>query len=83
MAEERLWRWETGAGARFRARILRSLEPSKAAEIFQLAICGLERKTASNYGAGILRYYQFCDKMGIPEDDRIPAPEYLLVAFLA
>src|SRR5882724_2459465 len=39
-------------------------------------------KTLSNYSAGILRFTQFCDTFHIPEDLRMPAPEWLLSIFI-
>ena len=40
-------------------------------------------KTLSNYGAGLLRFTQFCDTMNIHEDLRIPTPEWLLSHLVA
>jgi hypothetical protein len=39
--------------------------------------------THSTYAAGLLRFTQFCDKSNVPENARMPAPHYLLAAFLA
>ena len=36
----------------------------------------------NTYGAGLLRFSQFCDKHKIPESDRMPASFILLVAFI-
>lgn len=51
--------------------------------MLDLMLAGLEPSTAKNYGAGLLRFAQFCDELGVPEKERMPAPEYLLAAFLA
>ncbi|KDR78457.1 hypothetical protein GALMADRAFT_137530 [Galerina marginata CBS 339.88] len=40
-------------------------------------------ETRKNYGAGLLRFTQFCDKFQIPEDQRVPATEQLLSLFVA
>ena len=42
----------------------------------------LATSTKSTYGAGILRFVQFCDKFNIPESDRMPADHYLVTAFV-
>lgn len=48
---------------------------------------GLLSSTVSNtrqaYGAGLLRFNQFCDLEGIPEASRMPASSTLLGAFIA
>lgn len=76
-------KWQTPVGMEFRTRVDRLLAPVGSAAVYDLVLTGLEPKTASNYGAGLLRFTQFCDELRIPEERRMPAPEYLLVAFLA
>ncbi|CDO73727.1 hypothetical protein BN946_scf185015.g55 [Trametes cinnabarina] len=44
---------------------------------------GMEARTRKNYGAGLLRFTQFCDHENIPEDCRMPVSELLLAAFVA
>ena len=39
-------------------------------------------KTLSNYSAGLLHFIQICDNLHIPEELRMPAPEWLLSSFL-
>jgi len=39
-------------------------------------------KTLSNYGAGLMRFMQFCDNFNVPEDLCMPAPEWLLSTFI-
>ncbi|OBZ72649.1 hypothetical protein A0H81_07917 [Grifola frondosa] len=46
-------------------------------------LSSLDIKTQKNYGAGLLRFTQFCDGLSIPETLRMPAPEPLLAAFIA
>ncbi|TFK78440.1 DNA breaking-rejoining enzyme [Polyporus arcularius HHB13444] len=36
-----------------------------------------------NYGAGLLRFHQFCDQHAVAEQARMPASELLLAAFVA
>ncbi|KIJ08907.1 hypothetical protein PAXINDRAFT_88216 [Paxillus involutus ATCC 200175] len=46
-------------------------------------IRSLDQDTRSNYGAGLLRFTQYCDSCNIPEADRMPASENLIAAFAA
>ena len=46
-------------------------------------LLSLEEKTRSNYGAGLLRFTQFCDSHNISEIDRCPASEVIISAFIA
>jgi hypothetical protein len=46
-------------------------------------LLSLEEKTRSNYGAGLLRFTQFCDSHNISEVDRCPASEVIISAFIA
>jgi hypothetical protein len=59
------------------------LPPSIRQLVFNVSLSSLEEKTRSNYGAGLLRFTQFCDAFNIPEAMRMPAPEWLLAAFTA
>jgi len=42
----------------------------------------IKPKTLSNYGAGLLRFTQFCDKFDIPESLPMPCPEWFLSIFI-
>ncbi|KIK90257.1 hypothetical protein PAXRUDRAFT_831726 [Paxillus rubicundulus Ve08.2h10] len=46
-------------------------------------ICSLDQDTRSNYGAGLLRFTQYCNSCNIPEADHMPASENLIAAFAA
>ncbi|KAJ3774000.1 hypothetical protein FB446DRAFT_686865 [Lentinula raphanica] len=43
---------------------------------------GLADSTKSSYGAGILRFNQFCDSMGVAENLQMPADETLIIGFV-
>jgi hypothetical protein len=43
----------------------------------------VEEKTREGWGAGLLRFNQYCDSIGIPEEGRMPAPQILLCLFVA
>lgn len=46
-------------------------------------ISSLKESTRGDYGAALLRFIQFCDREGIPEENRMPASRTLLAAFAA
>ncbi|RDX48815.1 hypothetical protein OH76DRAFT_1351914 [Lentinus brumalis] len=83
LAEDRILKWRTPAGWQYRTKIASVITQEGADAVFELVLAGLEPDTAKNYGAGLLRFTQFCDELGIQEEGRMPAPEYLLAAFLA
>lgn len=43
----------------------------------------LDHSTRSNYGAGLLRFTQFCDLLALPEESRMPASPELISLFSA
>ncbi|KAF5384819.1 hypothetical protein D9615_001379 [Tricholomella constricta] len=43
----------------------------------------LSTSTRQSYGAGLLRFTQFCDRLRIPESLRMPASDVLISAFVA
>jgi hypothetical protein len=46
-------------------------------------IASLTEKTRGCYGAGLLFFHQYCNKVGISEEDRMPASSTLLAGFAA
>ncbi|KAJ7241050.1 hypothetical protein B0H12DRAFT_1326329 [Mycena haematopus] len=52
-------------------------------KIFEMLLGAYTPETLELYGVGLLRFHQFCDRLGIPESDRMPAGHYLLSAFVA
>ncbi|KAJ6469722.1 hypothetical protein C8R47DRAFT_765622 [Mycena vitilis] len=51
--------------------------------IFEGILRAHEPETRETYGAGLLRYSQFCDRKLIGESARMPADRFLLAAFVA
>ncbi|KAH7912345.1 hypothetical protein BJ138DRAFT_1004711 [Hygrophoropsis aurantiaca] len=43
----------------------------------------LDQNTRSNYGAGLLRFTQYCDSISISKEDRMPASSDLIATFAA
>lgn len=44
-------------------------------------LAGLEESTLTQYGVGLKRFAEFCDQEQVPEEERVPASEFLLCAF--
>ncbi|KAJ7610317.1 hypothetical protein DFH06DRAFT_1374698 [Mycena polygramma] len=53
------------------------------AKIFQGLLKATTEQTREGYGAGLLRYHQFCDGQRIPEHARLPADHMILSAFVS
>ncbi|TFK78483.1 DNA breaking-rejoining enzyme [Polyporus arcularius HHB13444] len=82
-ADERLALWSTPFAQSSR-KSHASLVPDHQLQILFLTILeAIEPNTRKNYGAGLLRFHQFCDNLRIPEADRMPASEILLSSFIA
>lgn len=82
-ASDRLAAWKTPFVASHSRLVSTHLPPAVNDFLFNIAMSSLEEKTRSNYGAGLLRFTQFCDAFDLPEELRMPAPEWLLAAFAA
>lgn len=81
-AAERLRYWSTPYHQQLETSQLESLPPSLRENIRNVVFSGYVDDTKSSYGAGLLRFTQFCDRHDIPETDRMPASYLLLVAFI-
>src|SRR5882724_1952049 len=58
------------------------LPPQIIARECMVLVPAVSQSTLKNYGAGLLRFTQFCDDFNVPESLRIPAPEWLLSHFI-
>lgn len=83
LARDRVLLWTTPHGDDFMEEIQRELPHSAVLKLFQVMICSLDEATRSNYGAGLLRFTQFCDLHSIPEAQRMPASSNLISSFAA
>lgn len=82
-AEDRLGSWTTPFSHRFRADLNNQLSAEASVSLTRAMLSSLEPGTRKNYGAGLLRFTQFCDQHDIGEDARMPASDALLAAFIA
>ncbi|KAI0688795.1 hypothetical protein C8T65DRAFT_589124 [Cerioporus squamosus] len=80
-ADDRLEHWTSPFSIASRIVAKNSLPESCLKLLFSVVLASIEPRTRKNYGAGLLRFHQFCDLHGIPERDRMPASELLLAAF--
>jgi hypothetical protein len=83
LASDRLLLWTTPHSHSFQKTLEAQFPSSAVLKLFQVMLCSLDRDTRSNYGAGLLRFTQYCDLNSVPETDRMPASEVLLSAFAA
>jgi hypothetical protein len=83
LASERVLRWTTPHSEKFQTALEAELPSSSILKLFQVMLFSLDENTRSNYGAGLLRFTQYCDAHSIPEHSRMPASEILLSAFSA
>jgi hypothetical protein len=83
LASERLRCWVTPHALSYHNRVISQVSLSAALVLMEVMLSSLEPKTRSNYGAGLLRFTQFCDNLCIPKGDRCPASETLISAFIA
>ncbi|KAI0628703.1 DNA breaking-rejoining enzyme [Trametes polyzona] len=82
-AEDRLLSWTTPFAIEAQSKLSSLLPETAITKLFSTVLESVEPETRKNYGAGLLRFTQFCDHAKIPEEDRMPAGEPLLAAFVA
>jgi len=83
LASERLRHWVSPHAFSHHHHVISQIPLSAASILMEVMLSSLEPKTRSNYGAGLLRFTQFCDQLAIPEQNRCPASEVLISAFIA
>ncbi|KAH9848675.1 hypothetical protein C2E23DRAFT_738921 [Lenzites betulinus] len=83
LAEDRIASWTTPHASALRTSLNTFLPADGLALLFDTMLRAIEPDTRKNYGAGLLRFNQYCDCVNIPESARMPASEFLLAAFIA
>jgi hypothetical protein len=83
LARDRIWCWTSPQAMLRSSQIAGELPPAQAQRLSEVMLASLDLKTRENYGAGLLRFAQYCDTHGIAEEKRCPASELLLSAFIA
>lgn len=83
LASDRVLLWTTPHSHTFQTSLEAELPNTAILKLFRCMTFSLDENTRSNYGAGLLRFTQFCDAHNIPEVNRMPASEALLSSFSA
>src|ERR1700730_18554737 len=82
-AQDRLRLWHTPYGT-FAINHLSSFVPNTTVDRWlEVLAASVEPSTRRNYGTGLLRFTQFCNRHNISETLRMPASELLLALFVA
>jgi hypothetical protein len=83
LARDRIRCWSSPYAIAHRNSTLSSVPSSHAQKLLDVMLASLDSKTLEVYGAGLLRFTQYCDELQISEVSRVPASEVLLSAFIA
>ncbi|KAF7319948.1 hypothetical protein MKEN_00778600 [Mycena kentingensis (nom. inval.)] len=82
-AKDRIRLWKTPFAIRADAELRASLPEELVERTYATLHASYAPNSSSSYAAGPLRFNQFCDEFGIPEEDRMPASNILLSAFIS
>ncbi|KIY53653.1 DNA breaking-rejoining enzyme, partial [Fistulina hepatica ATCC 64428] len=80
-ASERIFRWKSPAAVQLDNTLRHDSDLIRLGYWANLQQAYAEA-TRSTYGAGLLRFHQFCDRCNIPESRRMPADIHLLAGFI-
>ncbi|KAG1842573.1 DNA breaking-rejoining enzyme, partial [Suillus tomentosus] len=83
LARDRVRIWSAPHTSSFHASVLDHLPYEDVLKLLDVMLVSIEVKTRENYGAGLLRFHQYCDSRRIPENLRMPAPDHILASFIA
>ncbi|KIO15446.1 hypothetical protein M407DRAFT_38546, partial [Tulasnella calospora MUT 4182] len=79
-AKDRLAHWTSSFALSNRSLSIPAADRQRR---FDIILSSLDEKTRSNYGAGLIRFHDFCDSRNISESTRMPASDELLATFIA
>ncbi|KAI1784952.1 DNA breaking-rejoining enzyme, partial [Ganoderma leucocontextum] len=82
-AVERMALWSAPFAEAARRRARGVIPEHSHRHLFLTILQAIEADTRKNYGAGLLRFHQYCDTISVPEEQRMPASEILLASFVA
>jgi hypothetical protein len=83
LAKDRLRLWVAPFATRVFDDAASALSPAASSQLLEVLLASLDEATHASYAADLLRFHQFCDKLSVSEDARMPASEILLAAFAA
>ncbi|KIO12981.1 hypothetical protein M404DRAFT_123531, partial [Pisolithus tinctorius Marx 270] len=80
-ASDQLICWSSPHASNFLTSLETHFPSLSVFQLFRVMLQSLDTNTHSNYGAGLLRFTQFCDNLSIPEADRMPVSAELITLF--
>lgn len=83
LARDRLRHWTALHSHTYHTSLMKDFTLADIIRLYDVLLVSVEQKTRENYGAGLLRFHQFCDSRNIPESRRMPASDNLLALFVA
>jgi len=83
LAQDRFLSWLTPYGVDRLNTLAQQFPAHLLARRRIIITSSIKPKSLGNYAAGLVRFTKFCDNLGIPEQDRMPASENLLSLFVA
>lgn len=83
LARDRLALWMTPFAVNSHSHLSQMVSHSSTTKLREVALKALEPNTRKNYGAGLLRFNQFCDCHHVAEHHRMPASDNLIATFVA
>ncbi|KAG2096757.1 DNA breaking-rejoining enzyme [Suillus discolor] len=83
LACDRVRIWSAPHSSSFHTSVLSHLPFDNILKLLDVMLVSIKVKTCENYGAGLLRFHQYCDSRNIPESLHMPAPNHLLALFIA
>ncbi|KAG1838711.1 DNA breaking-rejoining enzyme [Suillus subalutaceus] len=83
LARDHLCHWTAPISNTFHSELVRDFTLGDIMQLFNILLVSVEPITRENYGAGLLRFHQFCNSQSIPESCRMPASDNLLALFIA
>ncbi len=82
-ADQRIILWTTPHSQQAQSTLNAEIPPHLQKKVLSKLLLSIKPDTRTIYGAGLLRFNQFCDHHTIPEGKRMPASYILLSAFIA
>ncbi|KAJ7599466.1 DNA breaking-rejoining enzyme [Mycena floridula] len=82
-ASDRLWCWTGPASVSHQSDLEGQLSAPAIRKLNKVLLSSWVHDTKTSYGAGLLRFMQFCDRECILEKHRMPASKILLAGFAA
>jgi hypothetical protein len=82
-AASRISTWSSPFSLRAHTSLLSTLPQPLVQNTYNLIRNSLAHNTRSTYGAGVLKFTQFCDEWGIEAEARVPASAELITAFVS